>query len=462
VAVRSGRFTQGVPLGHTVRRATVPQAAVDAMFSQAGVIQVDTLEAMLDVAQLLSLQPLPRGARVAIVGNSDALQILAADAAVEAGLALVGDPVAVGPDAPADRVVHALREALDDAQVDAVVLVYVAGLALTDDHAGAALAEAARRSAKPVVATVLGAARTIGSLHVRDDDGVLARGSVPAYASPDAAVRALAKVAEYATWRARPSGTVPELDHVDVDRARSVVGELVARHPDGLELDAPTSRALLAAYGIEVWPAEPVASVDDAVAAGERLGWDVVLKATAPHWRQRPDLADVWRNIDGAADMRDAWATMTETIGAPADAVFVVQKMAPPGVPVVVGCLEDPLFGPMVTFGVAGVATDLLGDLAYRIPPLTDTEAAAMVRTVRAAPMLFGHRGGDHVDVAAIEDVLHRVSRLAYDVPEVTSAELVPVLAGPSGVAVLGAVVRVAPVAAPTRTDWFVRRLARH
>jgi hypothetical protein len=131
-------------------------------------------------------------------------------------------------------------------------------------------------------------------------------------------------------------------------------------------------------------------------------------------------------------------------------------------VPVVVACAEDPMFGPVVWFGLAGVATELLGDQSFRIPPLTDVDAATMVREVRAAPLLFGHSGGDHVDIGRIEDLVHRISRLAYDIPEVLSAELTPVLAGPDEAAVLGASVRIGSVGSDTRTDWYVRRLDRH
>ena len=299
-----------------------------------------------------------------------------------------------------------------------------------------------------------------------DEHGVAARGSVPSYVTPEAGVRALAKATAYAQWRSRPRGRIPALDRLDEVGARSIVDEVLADQGSadragGVDLDGETVRELLGCYGVDVWPEYAVGSVDEALAAAAGLGWDVVLKATAPHLRQRPDLADVWRNIAGEAEMREAWATMSATLGGPAVAGFVVQKMAPPGVPVVIGCAEDEMFGPIVSFGLAGVATDLLGDLSYRIPPLTDVDVAGMVREVRAAPLLFGHRGGEQADVAAVEDLLHRMARLAHALPEVHTAELVPVLAGPTGVAVLGARLRLAPVVPQARTDWYARRLTR-
>ncbi|WP_020577602.1 bifunctional GNAT family N-acetyltransferase/acetate--CoA ligase family protein [Actinopolymorpha alba] len=461
VAVRSGRFTQGVPLGHTVHRTSVPQAAVDAMFRQAGVILVDTLEEMLDVAQVLAYQPLPAGSDVAIVGNSDSLGMLAADAVAEAGLTVVRQPAALRPDATADDFERALTDVVADESVDSVIAVYVSPVDVDGADVAARIARVAGESAKPIVVTFLGSHGVPEPLRRYDEQGVAVRGSVPSYASPQAGVRALAKVTAYAEWRARPHGRIPVLEDVGDDRARAIVNAVLTEHPEGTDVEGERLDELLGCYGINLLPAYPVDSAAEAVATAERLGWNVVLKATAPHHRQRPDLADVWRNIDTEAEMRDAWATMSDTIGDAAQAGFVVQKMAAPGVPVVVGCAEDEMFGPIVSFGVAGVATDLLGDLSYRIPPLTDVDAAEMVREVRAAPLLFGHRGGEHAEVAALEDLLHRVARLAYDIPEVLSAELVPVLAGPTGVTVLGARVQVVPVEPRARTDWYARRLTR-
>jgi acyl-CoA synthetase (NDP forming) len=186
-----------------------------------------------------------------------------------------------------------------------------------------------------------------------------------------------------------------------------------------------------------------------------------VLKATAEHLRERPDLAHVWRNVDNAEEMKDAWNTLRSLVGPPEQAGYVVQKNAPPGVPVAVRSIEDPLFGPVVSFGISGPLTELLGDKSYRIPPLGERDAAAMVREIRASPMLFGYRGAETVDVAAVEQLILRVARLQHDLPQVASLELSLVLAGTSGLSVLSAAARVEPVADP-RSDWFVRRMPAH
>ncbi|HEX6234368.1 MAG TPA: bifunctional GNAT family N-acetyltransferase/acetate--CoA ligase family protein [Jiangellaceae bacterium] len=459
VAVKSGRSTQGVPLGHAVRRSAVPVAAMDALFRQSGVIRVDTLAEMFDAAQVLAYQPLPDGHRVAVVGNSDSIGLLAADAADSAGLAVVGQPRDLGPSASAADFERALAETLDESNVDSIIVVFVPTVESSrgDEVARVLAATAAARPAKPIVTTFLGSRGVPEPLRVLDERGIAARGSIPSYPSAEEAARALAHATTYAAWRRRPQGSVPEMDGCDEDGARNIVAAALDGDPNGTDLDHDRLRQLLACYGIPLLEIIPAATVDDAVAAGERLGWNVVLKATAPHLRFRPDLADVWRNIDTADEMRDAWATMAQMLADPAEAQFVVQPMAPPGIPVVIRAEEDDLFGPVVSFGMSGVPTDLLGDRAYRIPPLTDVDAREMIREIKAAPLLLGYRGGAVADLAAIEDLLHRVSRLTDDLPEVIDLQLTPILAAPDGCSVVNGS---ATVARPgTRSDWYTRRL---
>jgi acyl-CoA synthetase (NDP forming) len=218
-------------------------------------------------------------------------------------------------------------------------------------------------------------------------------------------------------------------------------------------------RTLLAAYGIDLWERFTVSTVEEAIAVAERLGYDVVLKATAEHLRHRPDLSHVRRNITAESSMRNAWRTLQLALDTPDSPGFIVQKAARPGVPVTVAGMEDPLFGPVVSFGVSGPPTDLLGDCSYRIPPMHSGDAADMVREIRSAPLLFGYRGSEKVDVEAIEHLLLRVAQLKNDLPQVRSLELDLVLVGAHGATVLNAVGRVQPVS-DARSDWFVRRLS--
>ena len=460
VAVKSGRSTQGVPIGHAVRRSSAPVAALDALFRQSGVIRVGTLTEMFDVAQVLAYQPLPGGRRVAVVGNSDSIGLLAADAADSAGLEVVGQPRDLGPQASAADFERALSDTLDDPGVDSIIAVFVPTVESSrgDEVAGVLATTAAARPAKPIVSTFLGSRGVPEPLRVPDERGIAGRGSIPSYPSAEEAARALAHATSYAEWQRRPRGSVPELTDCDVDGARAIVTAALDGLPAGTDLDGGQLRRLLACYGITLLEMIPAPTLDDAAAAGERLGWNVVLKATAPHLRSRPDLSDVWRNIDTAEEMRDAWATLSRTLADPADAQFVVQAMAQPGIPVVIRAQEDRLFGPVVSFGLSGVPTDLLGDRAYRIPPLTDVDAREMVQEIKAAPLLLGYRGGAVADLAAIEDLLHRISRLTDDLPEVVDLELTPILVAPKGYAVVNGSGTVAPPGG--RSDWYTRRLA--
>ncbi|MBS2938172.1 GNAT family N-acetyltransferase [Nocardioides sp. J2M5] len=461
VAVRSGRSSQGVPMGHAVRKIAAPTEAVDAMFRQAGIIQVESLEEMFDVAQLLAHQPLPRGRRVAIVGNSDALGLLAADAANSVGL-VVNKQVALGADATAEDFEDALDAAIDDPEVDSVVAIFIPPLNVAGAREDVAnvLAAVGEQSDKPIVSTFLGTEGVPELLRVPDVAGSSAgRGSVPSYPEVEAAVRALARVVEYAVWVRVPQTGGGEAEVNDRDAARHLVNELLMKHPEGRELDFPEQHRLLAAYGIHLWETYAVESLDEAVAAGEQLGWDVVLKATAEHLRDRPDLAHVWRNIDTPEEMQDAWTTLNQVITDAARAGFVVQRNAPPGVPVTIATMEDPLFGPVLSFGIGGPLSELLGDRSYRIPPLADHDAQDMVREIKASPLLFGYRGSEIVDVAEIERLVRQVAQLQHDLPQVRALQLPLVLAGADGATVLGASVRVEPVKDP-RSDWFVRRLS--
>lgn len=460
IAVRSGRTTQGVPMGHAVRKIAAPQAAVDAMFRQAGVIQVDTLDDMFDVAQLVAHQPLPRGRRVAIVGNSDALGLLAADTAASVGL-VVNKSTALGADATGEDFEDALDAAIDDPEVDSVVAVYVPPINVSGEDVANVLAAVGEQSDKPLVSSFLGAEGVPELLRVPDVAGHTAgRGSVPSYHGVEAAVRALAHLVEYAVWLRTPDGPGVDPATVNEARAKELVNTLLSEHPDGTELDLDSLTELLAAYEIELWQAREVRTRDEAVAAGDALGWDVVLKATAEHLRERPDQAHVWRNIDDEREMVDAWQTLGSLISHSENAGFVVQKNAPPGVPVAIRSIEDPLFGPVVSFGIAGPLTELLGDRSYRIPPLSGRDAASMVREIKSSPMLFGYRGSEIVDVAEVERLIQRVAQLQNDLPQVSALELSLVLAGATGATVLTASGRVDPVVDP-RSDWFVRRLSR-
>ena len=262
VAVRSGRTTQGVPMGHAVRTLSAPQHAVDAMFRQAGVIQVDTLEDMFDVAQLLAHQPLPTGRRVAVVGNSDALGLLAADAAAAVGL-VVGRSVALGADATAEDFEDALDIAIDDPDIDSVVAVYIPPLNVSGEEVANVLAAVGEQSDKPLVSTFLGAEGVPELLRVPDVAGSTAgRGSVPSYPAVEAAVRALARVVEYAVWLRTPQEEAGDPEEVDHAGAKRLLNTILMEAPEGRDLEFTELQQLLGAYGIEMWEPHRVATAE--------------------------------------------------------------------------------------------------------------------------------------------------------------------------------------------------------
>lgn len=461
IALKTGRATQGVPLGHTVRRSQLPSATVDSLFRQSGLIGVDTPGEMFDVAQLVAHQPLPKGRRVAIVSNSDALTLQALDTVAGCGLEVAGEPRTLNAEATADEFRDALGEVFADDQVDSVVVIFTPPVLSNGAEVAQVLAAAAAGSDKPVLSTFLASRSVPEQLRVPDEHGGAARGSIPSFSSPQYAVGALAKATQYAEWRRRTNTRIPELPDIDTAGAEDFVAEFLQRHPRGADLNDADRQRLLSFYDISVLPAFPVLSADEAVARAADLGFEVILKATAEQWRMRPDLADIWRHIHDEEDMREAWEEMTQTFGVasdPARAQFVVQKMAPPGVPVVISAIEDVSYGPVVSFGLSGVATDLLGDRSYRMPPLTTVDAAEMVGEVRAAPLLYGYRGSDPVDISAIENLLHRVSRLTLELEEVGRLDLRSVLVAAQGATVLDTSIRIAPNEKP-RQDAPARRL---
>lgn len=426
VAVKSGRHV-GVTPGLAGTSVAVPEQSVAALFSSAGVIRVETVAQLFDVGTLLAHQPLPAGARVAVVGNSTAIGVLVADAVLEEGLELAHEaPVDIGVSGTPEEFRAALQAAVDDDGVDAVVAVFLPPLMSGSHEYGPALREVSVGSGKPIVASFLSTEGIPPELAVLDEHGMPARGSVPSFSTPERAVIALAKVAEYARWRRRPVGEIPELPDVDEAAARAVVRAVLADAPGGRDLTDDELIALLGAYGVPLLGTRTVSDAEAAVAAAEEIGYPVVLKSTAPWLRHRSDLGGVRLDLIDADAVRAAFAAI------PSGDPVIVQEMAAPGVATVVEIVDDPSFGALVSFGVGGVATELLGDRAFRTLPLSDLDAAELVRAPRAWPLLDGWRGSEPVDTGALEDLLLRVARLADDLPEVLRLTLEPVIVGPA------------------------------
>jgi acyl-CoA synthetase (NDP forming)/RimJ/RimL family protein N-acetyltransferase len=449
VAVVAGRSGQVVPPGHAVRATHAPRALLDEMLRQAGVIRAENTHQLIDIAQVLAHQPLPRGGRVGILASSAALAALVAEAAAANDLVVAASSDFLAPERSVDDVERLVESLYAEDACDAVVVVDVPVVMERGDVVARAVAQAAARTGRTTVVSVIGLHGMPDELAADAPDGTHVR--VPAFSTPEDAVTALGKVVAYARWRERDHGATVQPSGIDRRAARRLVEAALTGVPaaadPGIEtsvtLDAAAAAELLACYGLTVWPARRAHTADDAVAAAHELGWPVALKTASPILRHRTDLGGVRLDLADADELRDAVERMRLVArGAGLDPALEVQSMAPAGVAVVVRSVEDPLFGPVVSFGLAGDAVDLLGDVASAVAPLTDVDVRELVRGVRAAPRLFGYQGAPHADVDAVEDVVARVSVMADDLPELASLELYPVVAAERGAAVLHAAVR--------------------
>lgn len=480
VAVKSGRSAAGSRAAVSYTAAlTSSDAAVDALFEQAGVIRVDTLEQMFDTAQLLRNQPLPAGRRIAVVGNSGGAGMLAADSCERTGLvvpdlaastqeelaallpagASVQNPVDLLAAATPEHYERALDAVLADPGLDAVIVIYIPPLVRQPEEIADAIARAADGAgSKPIVASFLATQGVPIPLRADFGGGAAAapRRSIPSYAFPESAARVLSRAASYAEWRARPEGCVPELVGIDGKRARSVVGRALAGRSGGTWLEAGATSELLECYGISHPPTQRVRSAAAASRAAAELGFPVALKAASPELPHKMDLGGVRLGLKTRRQVAEVFSQMAAKLGDAMDGA-VVQRMIDPGVEAIVGIVHQESFGPLVMFGLGGIATELLGDRAFRILPLTDLDARELVRSVKSAPLLFGYRGSPPANVEALEELLLRVARMAAEIPEIIELEFNPVIVSQKEAVALDAEIRMAPYA--PRPELVQRRL---
>ncbi|MGV8978696.1 MAG: GNAT family N-acetyltransferase [Cellulomonas sp.] len=443
VVVTAGRTGHVVPPGHAVRTTYTPRRTLEEVMRQSGVIRVENTHQMLEVAQLLMHQPLPRGRRAAVLASSASMASLVSEAVVAAGLVIGRQAALLAEDASDEVIDSTVAQVYADDNVDVVVAVHMPIVGQAYDLVRRALAREAAGSGRATVACLLGLHGATPELTAADQAG--RSWTIPAYTTPEDAVLALGQAARYAAWRTADQGERVHPVGVDTRAARrAIAGWLNGVEPGAtVDLDAAQTAKLLGFVGVGVLEAVPVWSADEAVAAASRIGWPVALKTTVPALRHRADLGGVRLDVHGEAELRadvvQVLALAAAHVPVPGRAPLEVQAMAPHGAACVVRTAEDPLIGPVLSFGLAGDASDLLGDISYAVPPLTDVDVAQLVRTARAAPRLFGYRGLPPLDVSALEDVIARVSVLADDLPELRSLELNPVVVAERGAVVLGA-----------------------
>jgi len=468
IAVKGGRSAVGAraAASHTAALMS-PERAVDALFRRTGVVRVDTLEEMFDVADLLAHQPPPRGPRVAIMGNAGGPGVLAADACAGHGLEVpelsastqqslrgfladgagVGNPVDMVASASPEVYARTLELLLASDEVDAVVVISTPPLGTDPDEVATAVARVSdhRTADKTVVAAFLGSERA--RLLLRG-----ARRPVPCFTYPETAALALAHAWQYGRWLARPPFEAPLLDAIDPNAAR----RLVAERPGGEWITGARAMAVLQSYGIPVVPTHEVTSAADAGRVATELGRPVAIKASGPRIVHKSDVGGVALGVDGSAAAAAAYERMQRALGSSMTGA-VVQPMAEAGVETIAGFVADPAFGPLVLFGLGGTSVELLGDSATRLAPLDDVDVHEMLSELRTAPLLTGYRGSRAVDLRALSSLLLRLSRLAEDLPELVEADCNPVVATPSGVAVVDARFRVND--APAGDDTALRHL---
>ena len=461
LAMKSGRSRAGVRAAgsHTAALAG-SEAAVDAVFRHAGVIRADTLGQLLDIASLLATQPLPRGRSVAVVTNAGGLGILCADACEAAGLELPGlaaetiarleellpaeasaqNPVDLLGSATGATYEAALPVIASDPRIDSVIALFVPPVVAGAEE----VAEAIHRAVagmealeKPVLAVVMSTTGT---------PAVLTSGERPiaAFPYPESAAAALGAVAQRAEWLRRPAGEVPELSGIDLTGARRIVAAALETGDD-VWLAPAQARSLLDAYGVPLVPERVAAGEDDAVAAAAELGYPVVAKTAEPgvHKTERGGVA---LDLRGEAELRAALAR----VGIPA----LLQPMVRGGVELLAGFVQDPVFGPLVVFGPGGTLAELIGEAQVRIARLTDVDAQELVSSGKAGRLVRGFRG-EPASAEALEDLLHRLSALSDDFPEVAELDLNPVMGLPDRCVAVDARVRITRPASVRRAKTW-------
>lgn len=466
IAIKGGRSAAGgrAGLSHTAAATSAP-AVVDAMFEQAGVIRVDTIVELLDAARVLASQPIPRGIRLAIAGNSGGPQILAADAASGCGLDVVrlsdgtqralqdaapkavchNNPIDLGAAADAACVGRTVAALLASDDVDMVLTVFTKTAVGDSENVLAEIARAAKGAAKPVVATQIGGGISPSSAAGQDH-------GVPVFTFPEPAARSLGIAAAYGRIREMPTLATTPIAGVDRPAAHAIVSSALAS--DARWLSPEQAASLLAGYGVQVCAQQVATTVDAALSAARQLGYPVAVKA-ADGGLHKTELHAVSTRITDEDALRRAIAEIWESVPG---CRLLVQKMAPTGAELIVGAAQDARFGPIVMVGAGGTLTDLLDDRRLALAPIDPFTAAGLLEQLRIAPVLHGYRGSPAVSMDALADLIARISQLAYDVPQIAELDLNPVICHADTISLVDVRIRVAPEAA--LPDPVLRKLA--
>ncbi len=465
LAVKGGRTQAGnrATSSHTGALLSASDVTVDALFAQAGVIRTDTLAELFDAALLIGNQPLPKGNRVAVLTNAGGPAILCADACEAGGLVVPSLPAAVReqlasflPAAastanPVDMIAAATGEDYRRAigilasceDVDAIVVIFTPPLVTKASEVVRAIHTAVAELPRqiPIVSVFMSKQTTPRVIR----SGAV---SIPHYPFPEEAARALSLASRYSAWRAQPDEQVAVLEGIDRDRADAVIASALVKGPGWMS--SADVAELLSCYGIPLVETKFAGSAGEAGDLAKELDSPVALKAVAPGVLHKTDAGGVRLGLKGSSAVEraaEAMADAFESAGHPVDG-FLVQPMVPDGVEMIVGVVQDQSFGPVLACGAGGTATELLKDVSVRITPITPSDASRMVRSLKTYPMLDGYRGAPKADVAALEDVLVRVSALVEAHAQIAEMDLNPLVVHEHGAVAVDARIRIEPAAA--------------
>jgi acetyltransferase len=457
LVLKAGRTAAGARAvsSHTGSLAGSDQV-YEAIFAQAGVLRVESIEELFDHAAAFSQQPLPRGRRMAIVTNAGGPGILATDACIREGLELarlsdattaalrrvvpaeaaVGNPVDIIGDADDHRYDASLEAVLADESVDAGIVLVTRQATIDVEATADAVIRRARASGKPVLASF------VGALAVEAGVSRLENGGIPHYSFPEAIARTLAAMVRYTSWISRPRTGYRTFD--DVDRAR--VGMILAAAQPGF-LSESSALELLQAYGFPLLPWAIASSAAEVAERAAAVGLPVALKIMSPQIIHKVDVDGVRLNLRTPDDAGRAYTEIIRAVRAhlpDADVKdVIVQAMAHRGREVILGLNRDPQFGPVVMFGLGGIYVEVLKDVTFRLAPIREFGVRRMVEETRTSAILKGVRGEPASDVEALVTCLQRLSQLAVEYPQIAELDINPLFVYPQGQGAAVADVRV-------------------
>lgn len=452
ICVKSGRTDAGTRAAgsHTAALAA-SDVATEALFQQTGVIRAETLEEMFDLAATLAHQPLPRGKRVGIVTNAGGPGILCTDACEAAGLQvpLVSDktradlksflPAAAALNNPVDMIASAPPEhfrrtvelVMQDENVDSIIVIYIP-VGTADNKAimeavaeGVAAGRAAGAKEKPIIAVMMTEDHANVPMKVGTE-------TLPRYLFPESAARVLSKIARYAEWRTSPPAIIPDFDDVDTAHARAICRKALTEREGGWLLTEEV-REVLKAFKLPLPPGGVAKTADEAVRIANEIGYPVAVKLDSVKLVHKTEVGGVLLNLKTEEAVRKAFEAIKARVHATGqpDAMngALIQPMLSGGVEVMCGVTEDPLFGPLIAFGLGGIYVEVLKDVNFRITPLSVQDANQMIHSIKGEKLLRGYRGQPPADVDALQELLLRTSHMVEEIPEIMELDMNPVFA---------------------------------